>query len=391
MTTDAGTQKVTSVLAARLMLARRAAVRVGAVRVARRSRARWSASPSAASSASSATPTGEDADGRWSVTRSPDAAKRALEMTPTMTTRVLLVGEGDFSFTRALVNATSTSTSSVAITATSLESERAIRDAWRGAKNVDALARAPNVCVKHGVDATALLDTFDRGSFDRVCFMFPHIAGKGRINRNRELLFGYFSAASDVLAPGGFIEVALAPGQGGTSIDGVALRDYGNSWQAYTHGAEAGLLMIDVAAFDDAGWRALGYESRGHWRSADAERGFRTEQGACHVFCRESERPIGAFCEHAQTFERDVSLWCDDDEDGESIIREQFTLALNGADIQLDVARIDEYRDPESNRISRTYRVMYTSRTVALTRQKVNLYNDSARRALGDKLRGGAP
>lgn len=338
--------------------------------------------------------------GRWSATSGPDAAARALGTGERA--RVLLVGEGDFSFARALVRVTSaaagmvaretSSMSSVTITATSLESASVIRQAWRGASNVDALAAAPNVRVEHGVDATALLETFERGTFDRVCFMFPHIAGKGRINRNRELLFGYLSSARDVLAPNGLIEVALAPGQGGTSVDGSALRDYGNSWQAYTQGAEAGLVMIDVAPFDDAAWRALEYESRGHWRSAEAERGFRTEQGASHVFCREHERPDGAFCEYAQAFERDCSIWCRaDDEDGESIIREEFARALNGADVQLDVSKIDEYRETESNLLSRTYRVVYTSRTVALTREKVNSYNDSARANLGDRLRGAMP
>ena len=81
---------------------------------------------------------------------------------------VLLLGEGDFSFSRALVESASVGVGRV--TATSLESAAEIETRWGGAANVDALRRASNVEIVHGVDATALETTLpDPGRrFDKV-------------------------------------------------------------------------------------------------------------------------------------------------------------------------------------------------------------------------------
>ena len=57
-------------------------------------------------------------------------------------------------------------------------------------------------------------------------------------------------------APNGFVEVSLAPGQGGTRADGERMREYGNSWQAYSRGAENGMLLVEATTFADEAWRA---------------------------------------------------------------------------------------------------------------------------------------
>ena len=145
---------------------------------------------------------------------------------------VLLLGEGDFSFSRALVESASVGVGRV--TATSLESAAEIETRWGGAANVDALRRASNVEIVHGVDATALETTLpDPGGrrYDKIVFMFPHIAGKGRISLNRELLDAFFQSAERALAPGGSIEVGLVKGQGGTPADEDKQRALGNTWQ----------------------------------------------------------------------------------------------------------------------------------------------------------------
>ena len=71
--------------------------------------------------------------------------------------------------------------------------------------------------------------------------MFPHIAGKGRISLNRELLDAFFQSAERALAPGGSIEVGLVKGQGGTPADEDKRRALGNTWQIQARAAGGGL------------------------------------------------------------------------------------------------------------------------------------------------------
>jgi len=301
----------------------------------------------------------------------------------------LICGEGDFSFALAFATAAS---ANARIVATSLAAREEVVEAWRGGDNVDALRKRPNCRVEHGVDATTLSTTFAKETFDRVLFNFPHIPGKAKMDRNRELLAAYLREALRV-APNGFVECALAPGQGGTSSDGENRREYGNSWQCYTHGAENGALLVEAVRFEDAAWRARGYESRGHWRGLRAERGFLTEGGVVHVFCAESRaRELGLECDHCVPFTRDVSVWASAaDDDSALTVRRAFERACGDFDARVSsVERIDEWRD-DSGRTSETFRVEYASRTMALTRARVNAWNDAARNALGDRLRGVAP
>ena len=302
---------------------------------------------------------------------------------------ILICGEGDFSFALAFAEAAS---ATARVVATSLASREEVVAAWRGGDNADALARRANARVEHGVDATALSTTYATERFDRVLFNFPHVSGKGRMDANRALLAAYVREALRV-APNGFVECALAPGQGGTIADGDRRREYGNSWQCYARGAENGALLVEAVRFEDAAWRERGYASRGHWRGLRAERGFLTEGGVVHVFCAESRaRELGLECDHCVPFTRDVSVWASaDDDDSASTVRRAFDLARGDFDARVSsVERIDAWRD-DSGRTSETFRVEYTSRTVALTRARVNAWNDAARIALGDRLRGVAP
>ena len=106
---------------------------------------------------------------------------------------VLLCGEGDFSFARALASSVLARNQEyfVTITATSFEPEEEIKHYWGGATNLQELHEERFrvfVEVLHGVDATALDTTFRDRTWDKICFMFPHIAGKGKISLNRKLL-----------------------------------------------------------------------------------------------------------------------------------------------------------------------------------------------------------
>ena len=115
-------------------------------------------------------------------------------------------------------------------------------------------------------DGTSSNANDDRKRWDRVLFMFPHIAGKGKINKNRDLLRGFFQSVGAVLAPFGVVEVTLVAGQGGTPADGVHLREYGNTWMASEQAAKGGFVLCATELFDAESWSARGYTPTGHWR-----------------------------------------------------------------------------------------------------------------------------
>lgn len=129
-------------------------------------------------------------------------------------TRVLVVGDGDFTFSRALVRA-SCAAEAAAAAAGAAACPAAPCDAaagrWLCATSLDTaeelVARYPGVaeaCVEelrcagarvlHGVDGTRLRDSLagvvDERSFHAIIFNFPHRAGKSRIHLSRALVAG---------------------------------------------------------------------------------------------------------------------------------------------------------------------------------------------------------
>ena len=130
-------------------------------------------------------------------------AATPLALDASLTRSILLVGDGDLSFSLALARRAP----NARITATTFEAYDAIVKDWGGDDNATALRALPNVeDVLHSVDATKLhtrasplhgLDApvndgnDDRKRWDRVLFTFPHIAGKGKISKNRHLLRGF--------------------------------------------------------------------------------------------------------------------------------------------------------------------------------------------------------
>ncbi|DBA01132.1 TPA: hypothetical protein N0F65_001760 [Lagenidium giganteum] len=110
--------------------------------------------------------------------------------------RILVVGDGDFSFSLAL----SVYLSGRNIVATCYDSKRELQDKYSQALvNVDALETA-GASVHWGVDATALekekwihLDAYADG-FHAIVFNFPHLGGSTEedIGKNQELLRNFF-------------------------------------------------------------------------------------------------------------------------------------------------------------------------------------------------------
>jgi len=134
--------------------------------------------------------------------------------------RVLLVGEGNFSFARALCEHLG---SGAGIYATALDSEAEVKTKYPDAAEhrrviEDKLAGTTLL----GVDATRLHKVKEfRGAFKKVVFNFPHIGGGEKdveksVAEHRKLLAAFFSSAARCLDPeakGACIHVALKVGE----------------------------------------------------------------------------------------------------------------------------------------------------------------------------------
>ncbi|KAL5114526.1 hypothetical protein ACEQ8H_007559 [Pleosporales sp. CAS-2024a] len=124
---------------------------------------------------------------------------------------ILLVGEGDFSFTRSLAIEHGCAN----LTATSLDSETDVQQKYPNFASVrnELSQLAPPVPLYHGIDATKLSgykqlrcmreddDDDDQGQdgWDTICFMFPHTGGLStdvnrQVRANQALLVAFFKS-----------------------------------------------------------------------------------------------------------------------------------------------------------------------------------------------------
>ncbi|XP_061869986.1 ferredoxin-fold anticodon-binding domain-containing protein 1 isoform X2 [Colius striatus] len=171
--------------------------------------------------------------------------------------RVLLLGEGNFSFAASLCEAAGTH-----VVATCYEREEEVSGRERAAENIRRL-RERGAEVMFSVDCAKLKDYFvpEKREFDGIYFNFPHCGRKAGVVRNRELLAHFFRSSAEVLTEEGEIHVALCNGQGGTPAD-QPRREWHNSWQIVAVAAGAGFILSDVHPFKAEtihGYKCTGY------------------------------------------------------------------------------------------------------------------------------------
>ncbi|KAF8963945.1 hypothetical protein BDZ97DRAFT_1818700 [Flammula alnicola] len=126
--------------------------------------------------------------------------------------KILLIGEGNFSFARALVENAPAELRLLppgSITATAYDTEKECFEKYPEAEAVVSLLRIKGVEVLFGVDGTRLEKhpALKGRRWDRICWNFPH-AGKGisdqdrNILSNQMLVLGFLRSAANVLQLG---------------------------------------------------------------------------------------------------------------------------------------------------------------------------------------------
>ncbi|XP_029924281.1 ferredoxin-fold anticodon-binding domain-containing protein 1 [Myripristis murdjan] len=192
---------------------------------------------------------------------------------------ILLVGEGNFSFSASVSQSSSEPESR--ITATCLQSEEEALRHEGAAANIQIIKDSGGE-VLFGVDSTRLGEcaALRDSVFDRVVFNFPHCGRKSGVKKNRELLKNFFLSCVQVLAEDGEVHITLCNGQGGTPVD-QPKREWHNSWQVVAMAAEAHLVLSIVQPFESEKYKS--YKCTGY-RSQD--KGFHLENALLHVFTR---------------------------------------------------------------------------------------------------------
>ncbi|KAJ6601443.1 hypothetical protein DFH09DRAFT_1257922 [Mycena vulgaris] len=128
------------------------------------------------------------------------------------TDKILLIGEGNFSFARALIvdpPAELTHLPARNVTATAYDTEAECYEKYPEAAEIVREIKAAGVEVLFGIDATRLgkVSAFKGRKWDRIVWNFPH-AGKGITDQDRNILsnqllvLGFLRAAEGALAPG---------------------------------------------------------------------------------------------------------------------------------------------------------------------------------------------
>ncbi|KAL1213983.1 hypothetical protein V5N11_007345 [Cardamine amara subsp. amara] len=178
--------------------------------------------------------------------------------------QILLVGEGDFSFSLCLARAFGSATN---ITATSLDTRDELVMKYTNAnQNVEELERL-GCTVVHGVNVHSMnRDSRVARVYDRIIFNFPH-AGQ-----HQEVVRGFLSSARDMVNwDGGEIHV--------THKTAYPF----SSWNISGLGSEIGLFLDNEMDFDS--WQYPGYSNK-RGSGSDSNSSFPVGKSSTFMFKR---------------------------------------------------------------------------------------------------------
>ena len=306
-----------------------------------------------------------------------DLANLGISATASLSPNVLIVGDGDLSYSLALRRC-GCLPAGTRLCCTTLDSAAQLQARYPDTAEPNAVdLRSGGDVVWGGVDGTDLCTTMpanaDAGTlrFSRVVWLFPHLCGKSKIHKHRELLCGFFASAAPRLVDDGEVWVALTAGQGGTGAESVSPpRVWGDTWQVTECAARAGLVLRVVHAADVAldTLAGEGYRCRGFHHS---DRGFVRRGALVHVLGRPLPGRVVAW---AKQWRHDISFWIDPAGfgDGNAFVALAVDVAEEAGGVAVAVALVDEYAEPSTGRVARTYSLRFTATWTALTKEEAN-------------------
>lgn len=271
------------------------------------------------------------------------------------------------------------------------------------------------ICVLFNVDARKLEEcpSLESRTFDKIIFNFPHVGGKMRIERNRDLLKDFFVSAVRMIKEGGQVLVTLCNGQGGTPMD-KPRRRWDDSWKIVEMAAHGNFILTRVEPFL---WQSFRDYVVTGYRSLDKQ--FHTAGSLTHLFAKsepptmhnltprqkintsqyaadnatwkdmtkniQDESDYGLKCIYPCTFAFDLTLSTDEDFNTAEFYRSLYNYA---GSIVENVDLIDRYLSPVDGKTKRTYRINYKSNYVPLYRRRViELHENAIANFVEDKFR----
>ncbi|RSM72387.1 hypothetical protein DMH04_42910, partial [Kibdelosporangium aridum] len=167
------------------------------------------------------------------ATMNPDNSGNLISITG----RVLLVGEGNFTFSEAVVALGLNVPGNITATEAKTEEQSARSDPQVAART--QRLRAQGVTVEFGVEAQRLHETHrDRPKFDNIIWLFPHPGSRRAVAAFGENVLGaFFRSAKARLATNGRITVALIP------------KRYEKLYRIVERAEGAGLKLVSRVAF----------------------------------------------------------------------------------------------------------------------------------------------
>ncbi|KAK6362158.1 hypothetical protein TWF730_005855 [Orbilia blumenaviensis] len=193
-----------------------------------------------------------------------------IPFTPTST--LLLIGEGDFSFTNSLVSSTPPHISpSTVITTTTNDTEAVTCEKYPHAEETISSLKSSGHKIHFSLDITKKLPkSIASQKYNCIIFNFPHVGGLSthldrQIRSNQELILSFLKASVPLLSPDGGID----DGSGNIVITLFSGKPY-DDWNVKELAKSVGLECVRSFKFD-----ATIYEGYKHVRTI----GFREREG----------------------------------------------------------------------------------------------------------------